>query len=292
MKKNFCKTLLILLLGGLGFAQEPATPSVAIPLIVTDSHHAPLSVTPESLVITDQKIPITGAHLLRGADLPLELGVLTDTSNSQRDAQDKDFETAIRRFVDVIIRKPEDRVFFLQFWSVSQVGEWLSREQLQSAKMEKAKFGGGTALYDALFVTCTKRLGQRDWRKPTRRVLLLISDGKDNLSHVTRDQAAVEALKAGAVIFTINNADSNQPMDVEKRVEYWAKLTGGESFNNIPRKEIPNALAKIQALMDGMYFLSYVPPDPSTSSVHKIEVKPVPKEKFNLSYPTRYPWNP
>jgi len=290
--KDICKALLVLFLGVFGFAQESATPRVAIPLIVTDSHHTPLSITPELLAVTDQKIPITGERLLRGTDLPLELGVLTDTSNSQRDAQDNDVEKAVRRFVDTIISKPEDRVFFLQFWSVSQVGEWLSREQLQSSTMEKVKFGGGTALYDALFVACEKRLGQRDWRKPTRRVLLLISDGEDNVSHVTRNQAAVEVLKAGAVIFTINNAGSNRPMAAGNPIEYWAKLTGGEAFNQIQPKQMPNALAKIQTLIDGMYFLTYVPPDSSKSSVHEVEVKLVPDEKFTLSYPKRYPWNP
>jgi Ca-activated chloride channel family protein len=290
--KQACKALLIALLVASGFAQESAPPKAAIPIIVTDSYQTPLSVTLESLVITDQKIPITGARLLRGSDLPVELGVLIDTSGSQRDAQDDDINKAARRFADAIIRRPEDRVFFLHFWSVPQVSEWLTKEQLQSYTMDKAQFGGGTALYDALFVACKKRMGPRDWRTPTRRVLLLISDGEDNLSHVTRDQAAAEALKAGAVIFTINNAGWNRPMVAEKTMDYWAKLTGGESFNQIHRKEMPNALASIQALMDGMYYLSYAPPDASKSSVHEVEVKPAPKEKFNLSYPTRYPWNP
>jgi hypothetical protein len=116
-------------------------------------------------------------------------------------------------------RVPEDRVFFLQFWNISQLGGWLTKDQLQSYRMDKTQPGGGTALYDALSVACQMRMGQRDWRKPTRRVLLLISDGEDKLSHVKPEEALSEALKAGAVIFTINNEAWNSQMKGKKTME-------------------------------------------------------------------------
>jgi hypothetical protein len=68
--KQVCKAFLFVFLGLSGFAQESAAPRVAIPLIASDSHHQPTTVTVESLVIRDQKMPVTGASLLRGADLP------------------------------------------------------------------------------------------------------------------------------------------------------------------------------------------------------------------------------
>jgi hypothetical protein len=40
------------------------------------------------------------------------------------------------------------------------------------------------------------------------------------------------------------------------------------------------------------YYLSYVPPDASKSPVHEVEVKPAPKEKFELAYARKYAWNP
>jgi hypothetical protein len=45
---------------------------VTLPLIAFGSHHRPTTVSPQSLVITDQKVPVTGAELLPGTDLPLE----------------------------------------------------------------------------------------------------------------------------------------------------------------------------------------------------------------------------
>ena len=290
--KQVCKAFLLVVLGLSGVAQEPAATRVSIPLIAKGSHQRPTSVTVESLVIVDQKITVTGASLLRGADLPVELGVLIDASRSQRDAhRNNDILEATKQFVDGAIRGQEDRVFFLKFNATAQATPWLTKEQLQGADI-KVGIGGGTALYDALAVACKQRMKPRDWRKPTRRVLLLISDGEDNLSHITRDDAASEALKSGAVVFTIDTELSGMSYSGVKILEYFAKLTGGESFTQVDSKDMPKVLAKVQELMDGMYYLSYVPPDASKNAVHEIEVKPGRKEQFQLSYARKYLWNP
>jgi Ca-activated chloride channel family protein len=189
----------------------------------------------ESLVITDQKTTVAGATLLRGADLPVELGVLIDVSNSQRDVHLDDIVKATRQFVDEIIRGPEDWVFFLQFADRSQATDWLRKDQLQRTTI-KLETGGGTALYEALAMACEQRMGPRDWSKPTRRVLLLISDGEDNASLVTRADAAAEAIKAGVVIFTINTGVSGKFSRGEKVMENLSTVIGGESFSGAGRK--------------------------------------------------------
>ncbi|SPE44719.1 conserved exported hypothetical protein [Candidatus Sulfotelmatobacter sp. SbA7] len=289
--RQVCKVVLLAFLGSFGVAQESAAPRVSIPLIAIGSHHRPTSVTVESLVITDQKTPVTGASLLRGADLPLELGMLIDTSNSQSEGLLGDVLKAMNRFVPETIRDPEDRVFFLNFESTPHTTGWLKKQQLQTFTIP-IRIGGGTALYDALGMACKERMGPRDWHKPTRRILVLISDGDDNLSHITRDEAVSEALKAGAVVFTINTQSSDMSSRGEKIMENWAKLTGGESFSRLSRGDMPKVFASIQELIAGMYYLSYVPPDASKSAVHEVEVKPAQKEKIDLTYAMKYFWNP
>lgn len=283
--------VLIVLLGWSGAAQESTAPKVIIPLIANGSHHRPPTITVQSLLITDQKTPVNGAVLLRGADLPIELGILIDTSNSQRSAHLDAFLNAAKQFVDDIIRGPNDQVFFLKFDANSQATGWIKKEQLQGTPVTLS-IGGGTALYDALYTACKQRMGPRDWRKPTRRVLVLISDGEDNLSHITRDEAALEALRAGAVIFTVNTNDSGMPGAGERVMENLARQTGGESFSGISKKNMPTVFASIREPIDGMYYLSYVPPDASKSAVHEVEIKRAPKEKFELTYASKYFWNP
>jgi len=290
--RQACKVFLLVLLVLSAGAQELPAPRVTIPLIVNGSHHRPISVAVESLVITDQKTPVTGARLQRGADLPLELGVLIDTSNSEREGPFGDILKPMNQFVAEAMRGPEDRVFFLTFESTSQATGWLKKEQLQTFTIP-IRIGGGTALYDALATACKQRMGGRDWRKPTQRVLVLITDGEDNLSYATRDEAVSEALRAGAVIFTIiNTTRSDVTTRGEKIMDYWAKLTGGASFSGLSRRDMPKVFASIREQMDDMYYLSYVPPDASKSAIHQVEVKPAPKNKFDLSYPRKYLWNP
>jgi VWFA-related protein len=290
--KQVCKAILFVFVGLSGVAQEPVAPKTLIPLIVTGSHHRLSNLTAESLVITDQKTTVTGASLLRGADLPTELGVLIDVSNSQRSSLHDDYLKAINQFVHATIRGPEDRMFFLQFDSTPQATGWLTKEQLPGTKFN-VRIGGATALYDALAMACKQRMGPRNWGKPTRRVLVLISDGDDNLSHITRDEAALEALRAGVVIFTINNTNLfGTSRQGENVMETFTKLTGGESFTELVGTDVPKAFESIQKMIDSMYFLSYVPPDASKDVVHEVEVKPAPKEKIQLSYAKKYFWNP
>jgi VWFA-related protein len=291
--KRVCKTIFFVLVGMSAVAQEPVAPRVAIPLFASDSHHHPITVTVESLSITDQKTPVAGASLLWGADLPMELGVLIDVSNSQRSSLRDDYLKAINLFVHATIRGPEDRVFFLQFDSTPHATGWLTKEQLPGTKFN-VRIGGATALYDALAMACKERMGPRDWRKPTRRVLVLISDGDDNLSHNTHEEAALEALRAGVVIFTINTQNSVIHTQGERVIENWTKLTGGESFAQLVGNDIPKVFVSIQKMIDGMYFLSYVQPDSSKNALHEheVEVKPAQKGKFQLSYAKKYFWNP
>jgi VWFA-related protein len=290
MKRIWCAIVIassVLIVHG----QESAAPKVLIPVIANGSYHQPTTITPETLVITDHNAAVTGAGLLRGADLPLELGVLVDASGSQRGTHIRDTLKAARQFVDEAIRRPEDRVFFLQFREEADATPWLSREQLQGTTLKVTPVGG-TAFYDALFMACKQRMGLREWRNPTRRILLVVSDGEDNSSHTTRVAAEAEAIKSGVAIFTINTANPDAGMRGEKVLESFARLTGGESFSQIDGKDLPNVFSSLKKLFEGMYYLTYVPPDASKKEVHDVDIKPTPKEVFQLTYSRKYFWNP
>lgn len=279
---------------GLGLsvgAQESIVPKASIPLIALDSHHRPTSVAVESLVIADQKKLVAGASLQRGADLPLELGVLIDVSTSERDTYIRDIAEAIHQFLVASLRGPDDRVFLLKFEFTAQATRWLKKEDLGQVTVE-AKVGGATALYDALGIACTQRFGPRDWQKPTRRVLVLISDGDDNQSHMSRDEAVAQALKSGAVIFGINTATYGMPSRGGRIMEYFATMTGGESFSNLSKGDIPKVFSALTQLIGAMYYLTYVPPEGPRAAFHELEVKPAPKQKMELSYARKYFWNP
>jgi VWFA-related protein len=288
--KRLCNALLLVVIGACGLAQESAAPSVAIPLIATDSHHRPVSVTVESLIIKDQKTLITGASLVRGVDLPVELGILIDTSGSQRSRDLTEFLNAAKQLASEIIRGPEDRVFVLKFSATPVATEWLKGGQLPDTAVHGT--GGGTALYDAVVMACKERMGVRNWHKPTRRILVLLSDGEDKLSHATHNEAASEALKAGVVIFAIDTDPSGLSYRGVKIMQNLAGVTGGEYFSPNNENDVNKAFTSIRDMTEGMYCLRYVPPDASKRAIHEVEVKAAPKETFKLSYASKYLWNP
>jgi hypothetical protein len=121
---------------------------------------------------------------------------------------------------------------------------------------------------------------------------VVVSDGEDNLSRTTRDEAASEALKAGVVILTIDTGPSGLSYRGARILQNLAGITGGESFSAYNQNDVTKSFTSIRDMTEGMYFLRYVPPDASKSAIHEVEVKPAPKEKFKLSYANRYVWNP
>jgi Ca-activated chloride channel family protein len=285
-----CIACLLVFLGFPAVGQD-SSPHVAVPLIAFGAHHRPTSVSSQSLLITDQKIAVSGVDLVPGTDLPLELGVLIDTSNSRRGSNFGETLKALNQFVSETMRSPEDRVFLLTFQATPQMTEWLKKDQLQKTTVQVG-VGGGTALYDSLAIACQQRLGPRDWTKPTRRILVLVSDGDDNQSRTTRGEAVSEALKSGAVIFTIDTLQIGVVSKGDKIMADFAELTGGESFDGVGRQEIPKVFGSIQELINRIYYLRYVPPSTPNKALHEVEVKPAPTEKLKLSYARKYFWNP
>src|SRR5450755_2991275 len=109
--------ILALFLASSGSSQDSTASKVLIPLIVTDSHKELVSgLKPTSLIISERKKTVTEIDLLHGLDMPLELGLLIDTSRSEQDyGHLNEIVAGAKDFVNQIVRGPEDRVFFLTF---------------------------------------------------------------------------------------------------------------------------------------------------------------------------------
>jgi VWFA-related protein len=273
----------------LGFAQNENARKVLIPLSVKDSHRQVISgITPAAFILSERKVPVSDVSLLRGSDLPLELGVIIDTSRSEASSDNlREIFEAARGFVKEIVRTPEDQVFFVVFNNEAEVSPWLKKEQLVGFSL-RLTIEGGTALYDAVGVASKDRMGARDWSRPTRRFFVVISDGNDNASRITREEAMSQALKSGVVMFTLNTSSGTSTRG-EYVLQNWAKMTGGEYFSGISGKHAARAFATIGETMDGIYYATYVPPD-SGDNIHEIEIKPAQREKLQLSYPKKYLW--
>ena len=167
-------------------------------------------------------------------DLPLQVGLLVDASNSVRDRFKFEQEAAIE-FLNAIIRPRYDKAFVVGFDATPEVTQDFtdSTENLSSG-VRMLRAGGGTAMYDALYFACRDKLLKQEQTVPVRRAIILLSDGEDNLSHVTREEAIDMAERAEVIVYTISTNISGMKGKGDKVLERIADATGGRAFFPLP----------------------------------------------------------
>ena len=146
----------------------------------------------------------------RQTDMPLRVGLLLDTSNSIRDRLKFEQQAAID-FLYNVIRRDKDQAFLMTVDDEPEMVQGFTGD-LDTLReiILKQRAGGGTALYDAIYQACQQLLklppsvGNPD--RDLRPVLVVISDGDDNLSRHSRGEALEIAQRAGIVIYTISTS--------------------------------------------------------------------------------------
>ena len=140
-------------------------------------------------------------HFARENELPLTIGMLIDTSPSVRPVFDEEKETAVS-FLESILR-PSDLALVIGFdRSVTLVQDYTERTKLLKAAVDDLEIGGGTSLYDAVYLVCKEKLG----REAGRKTVILISDGEDTTSKTKFFEALIAAHQSDAVIYSISNS--------------------------------------------------------------------------------------
>ncbi len=209
-------------------------------------------------VIDDQK-PAEMRSFRSETDLPLQVGLLVDASNSVRDRFKFEQEAAIE-FLNSIIRPRYDKAFIVGFDATPEVTQDFtdSTEKL-STGVRLLRAGGGTAMYDALYFACRDKLLKQEQTGPVRRAIILLSDGEDNLSHVTREEAIDMAQRAEVIVYTISTNISGMKGNGDKVLVRIADATGGRAFFPFQLREMSDAFLSIQEELRSQYAIGYRP---------------------------------
>jgi Ca-activated chloride channel homolog len=222
----------------------------------------------EFKVIDDQK-PAEIRSFRSETDLPLQVGLLVDASNSVRDRFKFEQEAAIE-FLNSIIRPRYDKAFVVGFDATPEVTQDFtdSTENL-STGVRMLRAGGGTAVYDALYFACRDKLLKQEQAGPVRRAIILLSDGEDNLSHVTREEAIDMAQRAEVIVYTISTNISGMKGNGDKVLERIADATGGRAFFPFQMREVSDAFLSIQEELRSQYAIGYKPADFATNGRYR-----------------------
>jgi VWFA-related protein len=236
---------------------------VNVVFTVTDKReHFVKDLTKEDFRVIDDNKPGSINSFSRQTNLPLRVGLLIDASNSVRDRFKFEQESAIE-FLNQIIRPNYDRAFVIGFDTTPEVTQdFTDSAEALSHGVRMLRPGGGTAMYDAIYFACRDKLLKADRGVlATRRAIILLSDGEDNQSRVSREEAIEMAQRAEVIIYTISTNTSGLKLRGDKVLERFAEETGGKAFNPFKIEDVANAFTEIADELRSQYAISYKPAD-------------------------------
>jgi VWFA-related protein len=179
---------------------QPTTgrPSQLVTVTVTDrdGRYVP-GLRPEDFVVYEEDMPQALTYFNTGQNEPVSLGFIVDTSGSMLN-KIVSARRALRRFIDAVHSQDEvfleafnQRPLLLQDFTDSRALLLQATTQLQPE--------GETALYDAI-LDGLRRVQQGRRQK---KALVVITDGLDNRSAASRDQAVDAIRRSGVLVYTI-----------------------------------------------------------------------------------------
>ena len=212
-------------------------------------------------ILDDHKPPQSILNFRRETDLPLHLGLLIDVSGSVHGRFDFEQNAAIS-FLQHSIRAGFDKAYVVGFNTHLQMSQdFTDNVQLLSAGVHNLQDGGGTALFDAVYKTCHDKLLKDKSEHPVRKAIIILSDGEDNQSEVSKAQAIEMAQRAEVIIYAISTDDSGLILRGDKTLEQLAEATGGRAFFPFKMKDITHSFAAIEDELRSQYVVSYKPAD-------------------------------
>jgi VWFA-related protein len=228
----------------------------------------------EDFQVVESKRAQTIQEFTAESDLPLRIAILVDTSNSIRDRFRFEQQAAVD-FINSVIRPRQDKCMIVSFdSSIELVADLIDDPEKLATAVRSLRPGGGTALYDALFFACRDKLQQDQPRHKFRRAVIIVSDGDDNQSRESRDQALEMAQKADAVIYCISTNISRIEAEGDKVLKYLAAETGGQAFFPFKAEDLAQSFENIANELRHQYNIFYRPEPLRTDGLyHTVDLK-------------------
>ena len=313
---------------------KPATVSVDVRVVnvlatVRDKHGKIVpNLTKDDFTLEEDSHPVTIGYFSRESDLPLTLGLLVDTSRSQRQVLEQE-RGASKIFLDQVLRE-KDAAFLIHFDREVELLQDLtsSREKLEEALESlrrpspydqdnspetggpadrgsdssrggrgRGTHGGGTALYDAIYLGSDELMKKQQGRK----ALIVLSDGVDRGSKESLESAIESAQRADTLVYSVlfkseeelgdrggfgypgrgggpmggghgggRRSPQEERPDGKKVLERISKETGGRFFEVSKKQPIDQIYSSIQEELRSQYSLGFTPNKADAAGYHKI----------------------
>jgi VWFA-related protein len=160
-------------------------------------------------------------------DIPVAMGIVVDNSGSMREKRQKVNAAALNL---VRSSNPNDAVFIVNFNDEYYLDQdFTSNINKLKEGLEKIEARGGTALYDAV-VASAEHLKQE--AKLEKKVILVVTDGEDNESAETLEQAVRRLQRdGGPTVYAIGILEKEEhPKHAKRALQIMSERTGGIAF--------------------------------------------------------------
>jgi VWFA-related protein len=248
---------------------------VSVVVNVTDRHSRQVAdLGQNDFIVYEDGVRQPIRYFASESNLPLRIGLLLDASNSIRPRFQFEQEAAID-FLHTILRPKKDLAFVVQFdQSVTMVQDFTDDPLDLADAVRNVRAGGTTALFDAIYAA-SKQLAEGS-SSEVRKMLIVLSDGEDNASIVSREEALERARHHEVAIFTVStNAPSIQYSGESKNfqrtscqvlggkgdetLEYLAESTGGRAYCPFNTIDVGRSFERIIEELRSQYTIAYTP---------------------------------
>lgn len=217
-------------------------------------------------------------YFLQESNLPLTLGMMIDTSGSQRKVLD-DERGASLRFLDRVFRDGKDYVFIMQFdssvdlrqpltSSVRKLDDAMAYVEAETRRQLQMQGGGGTLLYDAVAKASDEIMAKQTGRKG----LIVLSDGVDFGSEGSLKDSVDAALRADTLVYSILYSDPGAygifggGHDGRSVLQRMSEDSGGGFFEVTKKQSVEQIFAILEEELRNQYSIGYESDKPVTLS--------------------------
>lgn len=201
----------------------------------------------------------------RHEDIPVAMAIVIDNSGSMREKRDKVNKAAINL---VKSSNPQDEVFIVNFNDEYYLDQDFTNDITKMKEaLEKVDTRGGTALYDAV-VASAEHLKKN--AKLEKRVLFVVTDGEDNESQETLEQAIRRLQEEnGPTVYAIGILGEEKQKRARKALQFIAEKTGGLAFFPKSLEEVDSISRTVAHDIRNQYTMGYKPTNPKSAGGYR-----------------------
>jgi Ca-activated chloride channel family protein len=256
--------------------------------VVDDRMHLVTDLERGAFSVFENDLPQTITSFRR-EDVPVAMGIVIDNSGSMREKREKVNKAAINL---VRSSNPEDQVFVVNFNDEYFLDQDFTGDiKKLSYALEKVESRGGTALYDAMVASADY---MKKNAKLQKKVLFVVTDGEDNASTDTLEQAVHQLQQEnGPTVYAIGLLGEEKARRARRALETVAERTGGIAYLPKTLDEVDEISRSIAHDIRNQYTIVYKPKTPkSVGGYRAIRVEAHAKAYKKLTVRTRTGYYP